>query len=382
VGDWGCESDTLSDSVGDDYPLNYRASAQLAAPLSFEGMQAVEIHFEFPWAVYEEDYDFLYLEYSLDGESWRRIDRYTGSPSSPQSYSIPELAGMPNVHLRFRSLSDYGYNYDGAMIDNFMVSVADAVTCFDPMDCDDGLVCTIDECDSVAGCIYSPDPGCPDADADGVGDPDDNCPDTPNGPFGGTCVAGSVGALCADHAQCDLMDVSGWCSLDQGNIDGDPVGDACDPDQDGDGIEAAAGDCDDRSDQVYPGAPEICDGMDNDCDGDTDNVPLPVDVAALTLAGNDLSWDPVAEATGYDIVRGSLVGLSELGLTATVGGCLYDDEPSSLVSDPEPLPPGEGFWYLVRSANCGGSSSYGSGEPTLPQTRDEAVAASGLDCLP
>ncbi|MCB9597705.1 MAG: VWA domain-containing protein [Sandaracinaceae bacterium] len=29
-------------------------------------------------------------------------------------------------------------------------------------------------------------------------------------------------------------------------------------------------DCDDMSDVVYPGAPEVCDGVDNDCDGTTD----------------------------------------------------------------------------------------------------------------
>ncbi|MEN0065640.1 MAG: MopE-related protein [Myxococcota bacterium] len=37
-------------------------------------------------------------------------------------------------------------------------------------------------------------------------------------------------------------------------------------DADGDGFSAAQGDCDDDNDQVYPGATEICDGIDNDCD--------------------------------------------------------------------------------------------------------------------
>ncbi len=44
-------------------------------------------------------------------------------------------------------------------------------------------------------------------------------------------------------------------------------------DEDGDGFYSYE-DCDDTTDQVYPGAPEICDGRDNDCDGEIDEGVL------------------------------------------------------------------------------------------------------------
>src|SRR5690606_2425536 len=36
------------------------------------------------------------------------------------------------------------------------------------------------------------------------------------------------------------------------------------------GFASVGGDCDDGNEDVFPGAEEFCDGLDNDCDGDTD----------------------------------------------------------------------------------------------------------------
>jgi predicted outer membrane repeat protein len=47
--------------------------------------------------------------------------------------------------------------------------------------------------------------------------------------------------------------------------DADP--DASDLDADGDGWSICGGDCDDGDDATYPGATELCDGLDNSCDG-------------------------------------------------------------------------------------------------------------------
>ncbi len=43
------------------------------------------------------------------------------------------------------------------------------------------------------------------------------------------------------------------------------VVDPDDYDFDGDGVSVNGGDCNDDNDTIYPGAPEICDGLDNDC---------------------------------------------------------------------------------------------------------------------
>ena len=59
------------------------------------------------------------------------------------------------------------------------------------------------------------------------------------------------------------------CDLLDDDCDGDVPADELDVDGDGFGI--CHGDCDDDRANAYPGHPEICDGLDNDCDGVEDN---------------------------------------------------------------------------------------------------------------
>jgi hypothetical protein len=116
----------------------------------------------------------------------------------------------------------------------------EAGTCtFDELDCNDGDVCTEDSCDPAFGCVYR--------------------------------------ALVAD------ADGDGHASPRPGfAADNDVCGD----------------DCNDRSAAAYPGAEELCDALDNDCDGIVDNGAMYVpSTAAPTRVGTGDGHEMMGDLT-------------------------------------------------------------------------------------
>ena len=81
-------------------------------------------------------------------------------------------------------------------------------------------------------------------------------------------------------------------------------------DNDGDGYSQCNVDCDDTDPTVYPDADELCDGLDNDCDGDVDEdlaITLYVDGdgdgygdASMPVVGCDDVGDLVVDSTDCD----------------------------------------------------------------------------------
>jgi hypothetical protein len=112
-----------------------------------------------------------------------------------------------------------------------------------------------------------------DDDNDGIADKADNCPLVYNKEQTDTDLD-SVGDACdADDDEDGVPDASDNCpklkNADQADLDQDALGDVCDGDLDGDGFDNDE-DCAKKNPDVNPGAAEVCDGIDNNCNGKVD----------------------------------------------------------------------------------------------------------------
>jgi len=286
---------------------------------------------------------------SDSGEALASLPDSDCDDSDPLTYpGAPEIVGdgkdqsCDGGELCYADADDDGYRIDDTVVS------ADA----DCIDSGEGVATDPDgDCDDDDATVY---PGAPETPYDGVDqdcDGDDLCDVDEDGFDAG--LGSCTGADC-DDADADVnpaadetwydgidQDCDGWSDYDADRDGFDSVdygGDDCDDtdyevnpdadeiwydgidqdcdgasdyDADGDGYDSAdygGEDCDDDDDAVYPGAPELDDGIDNDCNGvdeddDTDGDGLPDEVEL------DLGTDPDdPDSDGDGLLDGDEVG--------------------------------------------------------------------------
>jgi hypothetical protein len=159
--------------------------------------------------------------------------------------------------------------------------------------CDDGIECTNDYCSEERGRCES-DP--PDADGDGFGDI--ACLDDRGDPLGDDCDDTNAGRFPGNRESCDLDDED--CDLEtRGGTDEDSDGfesAACCNEEIVAGTPNCGDDCDDARGAVNPLGTEVCDGLDQDCDGIADDGVSLMGYVDMDLDGRGDDTRPMIEA--------------------------------------------------------------------------------------
>ncbi len=210
---------------------------------------------------------------------------------------------------------------------------------------------SVDACDAPSGFVASAD-DCDDGDSGVNPGASETCDDADQD--------------CDKAIDEDAKDASAWYE----DSDGDGYGNAdssetaCDG---GSGHVADDTDCDDDSAEVNPGAEEVCNKVDDDCDGLVDDDDKDVadpstwyddldgdgygdpDASTVTCAG---SGDGVADNTDCDDTDAGI----HPDATETCSG--NDDDCDGLVDDDDPSVTGTTTWYIDYDSDEYGSSAY------------------------
>jgi hypothetical protein len=176
----------------------------------------------------------------------------------------------------------------------------------------------------------------------------------------------------------DNDDPSSWCVSKEEWAEASDAGSPGEPnelcstiDHDGDGMTGDQGDCDDADSEVYLGAPEITEGVDNDCDGDEEWMPTAVAAydTASTLVHCDILY---LDGTGSSDPDGQAITYGwELISAPTGSAATTADISDATAQNPEFTPDVSGEYQFSLTVNDGGTDSFAS---TLAVTISDATS--------
>ena len=168
------------------------------------------------------------------------------------------------------------------------------------------------------------------------------------------------------------------------NLDGDSMGDACDPDDDGDGIADTGDNCPviANASQANLDGDSMGDACDPDMDGDgfanggdcapVDplNRPPQTEVTGLELSGGEsalLQWAPHGQAGAYDVLTGNSGGLAGAGGVGSET-CIGSSLSATQTTDARMPGPDSSFYYLIRPRNACGAGPLGVNSTGQPRS--------------
>jgi hypothetical protein len=183
-----------------------------------------------------------------------------GTPASPDA-ARADAAVLPDASHACTAPADCD---DGLFCTGVETCTAGSCGSSGPMRCDDGIACTIDACsEAMRACVAR----VPDVDGDGAGDA--ACVDGAGVPLGEDCDDTDPDTFPDNREVCDSLGHDEDCDLHTHggvDLDGDAHEDAtcCN----GTGATRECGDdCDDVRRGSHPGSTEVCNRVDDDCNG-------------------------------------------------------------------------------------------------------------------